>query len=72
MGGKRMKRASRIGLQEAVKVLDRIQEVLYLDSGPSSTKYWNPDKEWNFHTIHNVVDALANAGLVPEDRKVEK
>ena len=58
-----MKRARELSREQLVKALNRVQEILFVDVGPSDlddgsedaikagvkpvADYWNPDKEWN-------------------------
>jgi hypothetical protein len=59
-----MKRARDLSHPELLRMVEQIQNLLYLDLGEDGD-YFNPAKEWGSETIEAVAGVLEDYGLAP-------
>ena len=51
--------------QELRQIVQKLQELLYLDSDKEGKTFWNPDKEWDIAVLEYLADSLRKCDLVP-------
>jgi hypothetical protein len=49
-----------VGLGELTRIVNRVRDILYLDTGG-----YSPDKQWDAETIEAVAGVIEDAGLAP-------
>lgn len=62
-----MKGARDLSRERLVKLVDHVQQILYLDADADGM-IWNPGKEWDSETIDSIAAAMINAGLKPDQK----
>ena len=62
-----MKSARDLSREQLVELVDRIQQVLYLDADTRGM-IWNPDKDWDSDSLDSIAVAMSDAGLKPDQK----
>ena len=60
-----MRKVEDLTKEELCEIVQRMQELLYLDNDDGEEYFWNPDKEWDVDFLENIADTLQSYELVP-------
>jgi hypothetical protein len=61
---------SELSRDSLVRIVARVQGILYLDMNREGREFWNPAKEWSGADVcDDIKDVLNEHGLVPEDEQ---
>ena len=62
-----MKTAQYLTSEQLVRIVERVQSLLYLDTDDAGAEFWNPDKNWTPDTLEGLAQILTEYGLVPTE-----